>query len=478
MSRSSAISILFLGLCLTSPPIRAQTVHNMTIEPDKPGDCSVTSLYDGEVHRITITFTGQGVDASSTDPLSCGLDGALWAIAPAQGGQNNPSTSTVIVQATTFAKTDFSAKFKVTQKKPGAGGGGGQGGISGDGYANQIQIHAYAPGAGTAAASLMPRAAASNADHAYYGIVTPHDSNTPTSLKLAYHTKDATGSIGNGTITLTLPTGLDVTGTTTTTWSTSSFPNPLVITAKLKSEVTTPQAIKLKLESSTGGTAEDSVTLLPVDLDVNGDGDISDPCDGLATYMPGYELSTAKLHTGTSFENSQYAGPQSMNIIIDNLPSSMADEAHIRIVAASNGLGYCGNGSIPGESQFSHYWDFTLTGKQTTSPIQEQEATVSIAGSKMVIPIYCHDYGGWCEVEITLKKNGATIGSPIKLTLPQDVNGDRLADHWQIQQINDWNAQYSTSLDNTISQLQNTWPQLSGDKEEKDPDKSGPLFSH
>jgi hypothetical protein len=96
----------------------------------------------------------------------------------------------------------------------------------------------------------------------------------------------------------------------------------------------------------------------------------------------------------------------------------------------------------------------------------------------MVIPIYCHDYGGWCEVEITLKKNGATIGGPFKLTLPRDSNGDRLADLWQIQQINDWNAQYSTSLDNTISQLQSTWPQLSGDKEEKDPDKSGPLFSH
>jgi hypothetical protein len=189
------------------------------------------------------------------------------------------------------------------------------------------------------------------------------------------------------------------------------------------------------------------VTLLPVELDVNGDGDLDDPCDGFATYLPGYELSTAKLHTGTSFENSKYDGPQSMNIIIDNLPSSIADEAHIRIVAASKRLGYCGNGSIANESPILPYKDFSLYPQATVS--WTEEATVASTGNKMVIPIYCHDYGGWCEVEITLKKNGATIGSPIKLTLPHDDNGDELADVWQRVEVQKWNQQFQLTKANS-----------------------------
>lgn len=129
-----------------------------------------------------------------------------------------------------------------------------------------------------------------------------------------------------------------------------------------------------------------------------------------------------------------------MNIIIDTLPSGIADQASVRIVSSSNWYGYCENGIIPDDSPILPFKDFTLDGQETVS--STQETTVASTGNKMVIPIYCHDYGGWCEVEITLKKNGTTIDSPIKLTLPHDGNGDRLADRWQDTEITAWNTQF------------------------------------
>jgi len=182
------------------------------------------------------------------------------------------------------------------------------------------------------------------------------------------------------------------------------------------------------------------LTMVPLDLDVNADGDLDDPCDGLTSYLPGYELDTAKLHTGNSFENSQYSGPQAMNLIIDHLPPDAFDEAFVRLVA-SNHYGFCENGQIPNESSILPYNDFSLTGLDTVTLFEE--ATVAVTGDRLVIPVYCHDYGAWSQVEVTLKQNGTVLGEPFIITLPMDRNEDRLADVWQSDEINRWNEQFN-----------------------------------
>jgi hypothetical protein len=43
---------------------------------------------------------------------------------------------------------------------------------------------------------------------------------------------------------------------------------------------------------------------------------------------------------------------------------------------------------------------------------------------------------------VNLDVNGAVIGGPIKLTLPNDNNGDKLADVWQRGEVQRWNQQF------------------------------------
>ena len=183
------------------------------------------------------------------------------------------------------------------------------------------------------------------------------------------------------------------------------------------------------------------VLLIPVDLDVNGDGDLDDSCDGLATYMPGYKGDQAMLHTGDSFTDVQYAGPQEMKLIIAGLGTDAVDSATFKILNPTSYFGYCGNaiakGSTSEDEAINSGADFSFAAAEDDFEIEG-----TIESNRIWAPIYCKDYGAWCEVEITLKKNGVVIGEPIKLTLPNDSNGDKLADVWQRGEVRRWNHQF------------------------------------
>ena len=125
----------------------------------------------------------------------------------------------------------------------------------------------------------------------------------------------------------------------------------------------------------------------------------------------------------------------------NNINTAMADSATFTIISSSNWPGYCGNGSLPNESPILPSPDFSF---EATSDLDEISGIIN--GDKLSAPIYCKDYGAWCEVAITLKKGGIPIQSePIRLRIPRDANGDKIADCWQDKQIREWNQQFGTS---------------------------------
>jgi len=241
-----------------------------------------------------------------------------------------------------------------------------------------------------------------------------------------------------------------------------------------------PLKLKYSVDPTEGSVLKTaSLWLLSVELDVNDDGDYTDPCDGLATYLPGYVGDTAVLHkAGKSFMDSQYDGPQRMRLILPGIGSAKVDSATFKIVSPSNLSGFCGNGSLPNESPILPYNDFSFTSVSDSSLISEISG--NIESDKIWAPIYCKDYGAWCEVEITLRKNGVSLtSSPIRLTLPNDSNGDKIADCWQDAQINAWNNQYGTNRLYTNAERNKMKPDANNkypDDEEADFD--GPSVGH
>ena len=215
-----------------------------------------------------------------------------------------------------------------------------------------------------------------------------------------------------------------------------------------------------------------TVNLVAVDLDVNGNGYLDDSCDGLSTYLPGYEGTEAVLHTGDSFETVQYAGPQEMKLIIPGLGTGAVDAATFKILNPTSYFGYCGNaiakGSTSEDEDINSGADFSFEAANDTREIEG-----TIEANQVWAPIFCKDYGAWCQVEITLKKNGTVIGGPIIMTLPLDNNGDKLADVWQDKQIGEWNDQFGASRPLTDFERNKMQPDATGkypDDEEADSD--------
>jgi hypothetical protein len=164
--------------------------------------------------------------------------------------------------------------------------------------------------------------------------------------------------------------------------------------------------------------------------------------NSLATYLPGYEAGIAKLHTGDSFENNSYIGPQQLTLIIPGIDPAIADAATFRILNPTSYEGYCGNalistGTTPADDAKNREDDFSFA---ADGDDRETEATV--ADGAIRAPIFGKDYGAWCEVEITLRKGTAVLGPPFTITLPLDRNHDKLADIWQHSEVGRWNQQF------------------------------------
>ena len=215
--------------------------------------------------------------------------------------------------------------------------------------------------------------------------------------------------------------------------------------------------------------------IMPLNLDVNDDGDLSDPCDGLSNYLPGYELATAKLHSGDSFQNATYTGPQCMRILLEGLGTGLVDSATFKIVDTTRWPGYCGNGNDP---QLIDDPEVNMSADFSFAPdFDDNEITGTVETDKVWAPIYCKDYGAYCKVEIVLKKSGVPITpQPIRLTIPRDDNGDKLADLWQDQQIDEWNHQFASRRPHTDVERDKMKPdettQKYPDDELTDPDGS------
>jgi hypothetical protein len=174
-----------------------------------------------------------------------------------------------------------------------------------------------------------------------------------------------------------------------------------------------------------------------VTLDVNGSG------YALGTYLPGYEGGVAKLHTGDSFKSNSYSGPQPLILVIPGIDPAIADAATFRILNPTSYEGYCGNaliatGTTPADDAKNREDDFSFA---ADGDDRETEATV--ANGAIRAPIFCKDYGAWCEVEVILRKGTAVLGPPFTITLPLDRNHDRLADGWQYAENLKWNAQFN-----------------------------------
>lgn len=252
------IVLMTTAACMLSLLAAAQAstdgmkTHKMSITPDAPAYCNVSSEFDGQVHQIDITFTAMEADPNDLVKFA---DGALWKVT------GEPTATKVSVKVTSASKHDLSASFTVSKKRKAreGSGGGNSAEVSGKGYVSQIQIHAYKLND----TDLMPRATKANTDN--YAFLLPHEANHPTKLKLKLNKSDL--GLGNAVINLVVPVGVETSGLPQTKWEdANAFPGEVEFTARLKEGITGPQNFVVTLTTEKGGTATDKVSLLPVEV--------------------------------------------------------------------------------------------------------------------------------------------------------------------------------------------------------------------
>jgi hypothetical protein len=202
------------------------------------------------------------------------------------------------------------------------------------------------------------------------------------------------------------------------------------------------QIIEIREIAESGSLALDRIHALPVllDLDVTNDGHLSGPNDGITRYLPGYEGTQPELHTGATFEDASYAGPQPMRIVLMGLGSQRAGGLSMAEIFPTNYQGFCGNGAIQQETISPRDDDlsFSDSGNQRTI----NQATV--LATTIELPFYCKDYGAHATVAVQLKMSGQTLPllPKFRFEVPNDPSEDWLADHWQNDQIDAWNKQF------------------------------------
>ncbi|MBL8794950.1 MAG: hypothetical protein JNM56_13660, partial [Planctomycetia bacterium] len=208
------------------------------------------------------------------------------------------------------------------------------------------------------------------------------------------------------------------------------------------------------------------------DLDVNGNKSLADKVDGAANYLPGYEGTTPKVSSGTTFNTSAYTG-QKMKIVVEGAGTNAGiTEVEFRIIEVSSYSGYAENASDPkitGANKEKDYSFAELADNDTFTLTLATAAGGQIEADRAWVDFWCKDYGGFADILITIKAGNQVLDS-IRLDVPRDIDSDRLADRWELEKITEWENQYNVRRQSNLPILQFYSNNLSADDELRDPD--------
>lgn len=247
----------------------------------------------------------------------------------------------------------------------------------------------------------------------------------------------------------------------------------------------------------TDNTRDAGLRDIAFDLDVNANGSITDPVDGAANYLPGYEGGVAKLSTENSYNTAVYTG-QLMKLMVDGIGSQSADVTKIEfaITGVTNYPGYASDRSDPRvegagfdkDYSFSSYQDMnSYTINRASIAGYYYDATVggfdqySLRGGQMEatktwVYFYAKDYGGGANLEARVwVRDGAgeRMARVIPLKVPKDDDLDAIADSWELDMYYRWSNQYQGLYNFSLGMFS-----PNDDNELADPDDaSGPLVA-
>jgi hypothetical protein len=215
---------------------------------------------------------------------------------------------------------------------------------------------------------------------------------------------------------------------------------------------------------------------LKVDLDVNNNKTIADAVDGADKYLPGYEGDRPKVSIGTTFNAPGYQG-QRLNIVVDGGgKKSGVTRVDFTILNPTTFSGYAENATsddVTGASKEHDYSFDRLTDKTTYTALPGDPNSPNdngeIRDNFAFAAFWCKDYGGYCEVQVTVWKGEENVTRTLKI--PLDTDGDQIADLWERRQKGEWESQY---------RLTSPWDALAwqrtDDAEKQDPDGDAGRF--
>ena len=206
-------------------------------------------------------------------------------------------------------------------------------------------------------------------------------------------------------------------------------------------------------------SAEITLIVPSLDLDVNGNTLVNDSMDGVTNYLPGYEETldgryTAKLSTGNSFLSATYTG-QCMTLVLTGIGAgSIIDEVSFEILSCSINAGYCENATnaaITGSGK-DHDFSFAQLQDEDTISIYPGSSATEIHGGKMEddrtwVRFWCKDYGGKCKVKVTGWINGCVVFTLPDLQVPLDNDDDGIADVYERMQLINWQNECNPEVD-------------------------------
>jgi hypothetical protein len=146
------------------------------------------------------------------------------------------------------------------------------------------------------------------------------------------------------------------------------------------------------------------------------------------------------------------------------------------IANATSYAGYAENATDGAVTGAGKEMDYSFTAQGDTANFTVTPATGGPNGQiefdRAWAAFWCKDYGGYCEVQVTVWRGTEGVSKVLKV--PLDTDGDQLADRWERDQYGEWVNQYPG--DGNWNPLAYT---RTGDDEKRDPDAgpagNGPL---